>query len=216
MSAPGTAAGGGSMPVFTSPKTLRKNRHRANRSGRQTPRRSTPSLARLVTRFAPCRCPITTARAYRTLPLAGPRLGPPGFPLPVLGIPFAALRSPLHNETLCKLPRRQNPPVTQTLRVRATDRPGHRQPAPRSWVPWSRFRGCRRSTWPPSRTALRAVRRFAGNARLRALTGRSGRTLVVGCLVLSSWLCGIRGFPRCIPAHTPPPLRLRLRSGGSP
>jgi len=43
--------------------------------------------------------------------------------------------------------------------------PVRRKPAPRSWVPWSRFRGYRRSTWPPSWTALRAVRRCAGNAR---------------------------------------------------
>ena len=44
-----------------------------------------------------------------------------------------------------------------------------------------------------------------------ALTrGRPSRAFVV-----SSQLCGIRDFPRCIPARTPPPLRLRLRSGGS-
>ena len=132
----------------------------------------------------------------------------------LLGLhPAGARRGRLYiMPSLCKLTPTPSPTPP---RSRAADRPGHRQPAPRSWVPWSRFRGCRRSTWPPSRTALRAVRRFAGNARLRALTGRSGRTLGAGCLVLSSRHCGIRRLPRCIPARTPPPLRRRLRSGGS-
>ena len=128
MSAPGAAAGGGSMPVFTPPKTLRKNQHRANRSGRQTPRRSTPSLARLVTRFAPCRCPIMSSLSnLASRPVPG--LDPPGFPLPVLGIPSALLRSPLHNETLCKLPLRRPPPSTQTLtgsRARPAQAPSSR------------------------------------------------------------------------------------------
>ena len=40
-----------------------------------------------------------------------------------------------------------------------------------------------------------------------ALTrGRPSRAFVV-----SSRLCGMRGFPRCIPSRTPPPLRLPLR-----
>jgi hypothetical protein len=183
------------MPFFTPQKTLRKKRHRANRSARPAP---------TSCRHGPCdgRCPIIGN--YRTLPLPPPssastcRENPSG--------------SALHNESLCKLPPTPSPTPP---RSRVADRPEHREPAPRSWVPWSRFRGCRRSTWPPSRTALRAVRRFAGNARQRAQTGRSRPTLGAGCLVLSSRLCGIRGFPRCIPARTPPPLRLRLRSGGS-
>ena len=167
----------------------------------QGPRQSRPSLAGPVTFLA--------ASPSDNGPLSDAPLEPPRPRPPPGGSPPG---SALHNAFIMQT---SPTPSPTPPRSRVADRPQHRQPAPRSWVPWSRLRGCRRSTRPPSRKALRAFRRFAGNARLRTPTGCSGRTLGAGCLVVSSMLCGIRSLSRCSPARPPPPLRLRLRSGGS-
>ena len=103
---------------------------------------------------------------YRTHPLTHSRPRPP--------LARSRPRSALHNRRLCKLP---PPPSPTPPRSRAADRPRHRAPAPRSWVPWSRFRGSRRSTWPPSRTSLRAAAGARPTPNLRGSAARSD----VGC-----------------------------------
>ena len=128
-----------------------------------------PVLSRSLRRRRPIINLLSDAALDPTRPWPPPGGSPPG--------------SALHNTHYANLPLRQAPPRRAHARP-TVQRP--RQPAPRSWVPSSRLRGYRRSTWPPSRKALRAFRRFASNARLRTPTGCSGRTLGTGCLVLSS------------------------------
>jgi len=130
----------------------------------------------------------------------------PGFPLPVLGIPSALLRSPLHNETLCKLPLRRPPPVTQTLtgsRARPAQAPSSR---PASCNPLRGVTGPGFRHFAPLTASAPAPShwsRYAAPAGARAtpaLRGKAapGRTLGAPLLVL----CSIRPSCQCPPvAH---------------
>ena len=104
----------------------------------------------------------------------------------------------------------QTPPP----RSRAADRPWHRAPAPRSWVPWSGFRGSRRSTRPPSRTSLRAAAGARPTPNLRGSAARSD----VGCGCpraaneVSRPYKSARCTPPAAPTATPPAPLLGLPS----